>query len=230
MPLSFEVPGEGRVALDLRHAVVAGWTGRDPAAIEHHIEELAAIGVPRPSQVPLYYRVAAQQATQAETIQVIGTNTSGEVEPVLFDTGEALYLTLGSDHTDRQLETHSVALSKQICAKPVGTGAWRFRDVAERIERIELRAFVRESESEPWALYQEGAIAAIRPLAELLAGAPGACGPDRLPAGSLMFCGTFPVVSGGVRPAPRMRLEMHDPVTGRSLSHAYRTEALPVIA
>ena len=63
--------------------------------------------VPRPSAVPLYYRVAAQQFTQASAIQVVGSETSGEVEPVLFDTGRALYLGLGSDHTDRALETHS---------------------------------------------------------------------------------------------------------------------------
>ncbi len=42
-----------------RQLVIAGWTGRDAAAIEHHIEELEAIGVPRPSSVPLYYRVGA---------------------------------------------------------------------------------------------------------------------------------------------------------------------------
>ncbi len=47
-----------------RRLVVAGWTGRDPAAIEHHIAELEAIGVPRPSSVPLYYRVGANLLTQ----------------------------------------------------------------------------------------------------------------------------------------------------------------------
>jgi hypothetical protein len=29
--------------------IVAGWAGRDHAAIEHHIEELAALGISRPS-------------------------------------------------------------------------------------------------------------------------------------------------------------------------------------
>ncbi|MEO9527100.1 MAG: DUF2848 family protein, partial [Roseibium sp.] len=38
--------------------IVAGWTGRDRAAVDHHIEELAAIGVPTPSSVPLYYQWA----------------------------------------------------------------------------------------------------------------------------------------------------------------------------
>ena len=44
---------------DINDLVIAGWTGRDVAALNHHIEELKAIGVQPPSKVPLYYRVAA---------------------------------------------------------------------------------------------------------------------------------------------------------------------------
>ncbi|MGA8316723.1 MAG: DUF2848 family protein, partial [Bradyrhizobium sp.] len=36
-----------RIGFDVATLVVAGWTGRDEAALRHHIEELAAIGVPR---------------------------------------------------------------------------------------------------------------------------------------------------------------------------------------
>ena len=35
------------VALD--QAVIAGWTGRDPIAVEKHIKELEALGVKRPA-------------------------------------------------------------------------------------------------------------------------------------------------------------------------------------
>ena len=37
----------------LGRLVVAGWTGRDEAAVRHHIDELAALGVPAPSKSPL---------------------------------------------------------------------------------------------------------------------------------------------------------------------------------
>ena len=228
--LQFDVAGEGAVALTPRHGIIAGWTGRDPAAIEHHIAELEAIGVPRPSRVPLYYRVAAQQFTQASAIQVVGAETSGEVEPLVFDTGTALYLGLGSDHTDRALETHSVALSKQVCAKPVGRQAWRFDEVADHLEAVRLTAQIRAAGDTDWTLYQQGTIAMIRPLAELLANAPTAAGAMRLAPGSLMVCGTFPVVSGGVRPAADFRMEMRDPVLNRTLTHAYSTEVLPVVS
>src|SRR5690606_11791295 len=110
--------------LAIAHATVAGWTGRDPAAIAHHIEELAAIGVAPPSAVPLYYRVAAGLLTQAETIEVLGEGTSGEVEPLVVWDGERLFLGLGADHTDRGREAHAVAASKQIRAKPIGPELW----------------------------------------------------------------------------------------------------------
>ncbi len=62
---------------DINDLVIAGWTGRDVAALNHHIEELKAIGVQPPSKVPLYYRVTASLLTQADSIQVVGDDTSG---------------------------------------------------------------------------------------------------------------------------------------------------------
>ena len=35
--MRFSAGGEA-LDLDLKHLVVAGWTGRDPSAIRHHIE------------------------------------------------------------------------------------------------------------------------------------------------------------------------------------------------
>ena len=52
---------------------------------------------------------------------------------------------------------------------------------------------------------------------------------DTLPPGMLMFCGT-PGAIGGIRPAARFEMELHDPVLNRSLTHAYDVEVLPVIS
>src|ERR1700759_2491713 len=41
------------VAID--DLVVAGWTGRDPAAVEKHIKELEALGVKRPGPPPTFF-------------------------------------------------------------------------------------------------------------------------------------------------------------------------------
>lgn len=212
-----------------RALVVAGWTGRDIAAIEHHIDELAALGVPRPSSVPLYYRVAAQLLTQSPAIEALGDQSSGEAEPVFFFSRGEWWLSVASDHTDRHVESYSVAVSKQMCAKPVAETAWRWTDVQAHQDRLELRSRILEDGR--WIDYQRGTLASIRPLAALRDGMPGA---DDAPEGLFMTCGTLgalPNAKGeGIRPAAQMEIELSDPVLQRRIVHRYAVDALPVVA
>ncbi|MDP9899983.1 hypothetical protein J2W36_002234 [Variovorax ginsengisoli] len=212
-----------------RALVVAGWTGRDVAAIEHHIEELAAIGVPRPSSVPLYYRVAAQLLTQSPSIEALGEQSSGEAEPLFFFSRGTWWLSVASDHTDRQVESYSVAVSKQMCAKPVAQTAWRWEDVQAHQDTLELRSRILEDGR--WVDYQRGTLASIRPLAALRDGVPGT---DVAPEGLFMTCGTLgalPNAKGeGIRPAVEMEIEIHDPRLQRRIVHRYAVQALEVVA
>ena len=217
--------GHEKVAVDIEDLVIAGWTGRDVAALNHHIEELKAIGVQPPSKVPLYYRVAAQMLTQADKIQVLGDDTSGEVEPVLVGTADRLWVTVGADHTDRKLESYGVAASKQVCPKVIGRTAWRFEDVELHWDRLMLRSFVTEAGQK--ILYQEGPLAKIRAPRELIAG--WRSGEKRLPAGVAMFCGTMPAI-GAIRASTQFEMAIEDPVLGRTLTHAYQVTALPIVS
>jgi Protein of unknown function (DUF2848) len=217
--------GVEKVAVDINDLVIAGWTGRDVAALTHHIEELKAIGVQPPSRVPLYYRVAAQMLTQADRIQVLGDDTSGEVEPVLVGAADRLWVTVGADHTDRKLETYGVAQSKQVCAKVIGRSAWRFEDIEPHWDQLILRSFIEEGGKK--VPYQEGLLAKIRTPRDLIAGWNNS--DRRLPAGTAMFCGTLPAL-GAIRPSSRFEMEIEDPVLGRKLAHAYDVEALPLIS
>jgi len=227
MKAVFQVESDGAtraVEADIRNLVVAGWAGRDRAAIEHHIEELAAIGVPRPSSVPLYYRIADNQLTQAARIQAVGDASSGEVETFVFAVAGELYVSIASDHTDRKLESHSVALSKQVCAKPVGTAAWRLADVADYWDDLVIRATIVENGAE--VLYQEGTLASLRSPQELIAGyTQGA----PLPDGTGMTCGTVAAI-GGIRPSTTFIMELFDPRRQRTLRHRYDVEVLPEVA
>ncbi|MFN7120760.1 MAG: DUF2848 domain-containing protein [Hydrogenophaga sp.] len=228
MKLSFQLDaGAASRTLDteVHTFIVAGWAGRDRDAIEHHIEELALIGVPRPSAVPLYYRVAANQLSQAPGIQAVGPHSSGEVETLVFTVGGEMYVSLTSDHTDRKLESHSVALSKQLCVKPVGTTAWRFADVAGNWDELVIRSFIEENGAE--VLYQEGALSALRTPTDLIAGYLGS--DAALPAGVAMSCGTVGAI-GGIRPSTAFTMELFDPRSGRSLKHRYAVEVLPEVA
>lgn len=204
--------------------VVAGWTGRDEAALRHHIEELAALGVSPPSSVPVFYRVAAANLTHASRIEVLGPDSSGEAEPVLVSLHEGLFLSLGSDHTDRKAEAQGIALSKQLCAKPLAGALWPLVEVEGHWNRLELSSSIIEDGRE--VAYQRGTLAAMRPPAELLSLRPG--GPGLAP-GTAMFCGTLAAL-GGIRPAARFAMRLHDPVLGRSITHAYDIEVLPIVA
>ncbi len=93
------------VALSITEAVIAGWTGRDPVARDKHIAELAAIGIAPPASTPIYYRCAARRLTTEGRIECTGTDSSGEVEFVLFATKGRILVGVGSDHTDRKVET-----------------------------------------------------------------------------------------------------------------------------
>jgi len=227
--LNLSIHNEKPLLFTPQSCIIAGWTGRDRKAIDHHIAELAELGVTPPSSVPLYYRAASQQVTASEIIEAVGTETSGEAEPVLFDDGMNLYLGLGSDHTDRALETHSVALSKQICAKPIATTVWKFDQVSDHLDALLLKSYIRNDVNEDWTLYQDGTLESIRPLQDLIAGSPLAVGQDRLQSGTIMFCGTLGAI-GGVRPARFIKLELVDPVLKRNISFAYETKTLPNIS
>ena len=65
------------VDVDIQQVVIGGWTGRDAAAVQHHIDELAEIGVPGPSEAPLFYRVGHDLLTQSSVIQTVGAGGSG---------------------------------------------------------------------------------------------------------------------------------------------------------
>ena len=63
----------------------AGFSGRDRAAAEHHLEELAAHGVARPASIPICFPVLPQlMLVDARRVTVYGGSTSGEIEPVIL--------------------------------------------------------------------------------------------------------------------------------------------------
>jgi hypothetical protein len=205
----------------IRHLVVAGWTGRDQAAVEKHIRELEALGVKRPKTTPIFYRVAASLLTTAPAIEVIGDASSGEVEFVLYALDDGLWIGVGSDHTDREAEAIGVTMSKQMCGKPVSPRVWRYDEVAPHWDRLTLRAFAHNGKKRK--LYQQGPVTAMRDPVELIRLYAGR---HKLKPGTAMFCGTL-AVKGGIAPADVFEIELEDPVLGRKLAHRYRIVPLP---
>ena len=211
-----------RSAVTIKQLVVAGWTGRDPVAVEKHIVELEALGVKRPASTPIFYRVAATRLTSQAVIEDTGDTGGGEVEFLLLKHDGKLWVGTGSDHTDRKVETYGVTVSKQMCDKPIATQFWAYDEVAPHWDRLKLRSFVTENgERKP---YQDGTVAAMLPPQDLIA----RYGAEKMTDGTLMFCGTL-AAHGGVRATPEFEFELEDPVLGRKISHRYRVVSLPIL-
>src|SRR5215210_5752363 len=202
--------------------IVAGWTGRDEAALNHHIEELAAIGVPRPSSVPVFYRNAATNVVQTDKLEVLGPDTSGEVEPVIVALNDGLWIGLGSDHTDRKAETMGIALSKQLCGKVLGAALWKFEDIAPHWDRIVIRSYATINDDR--TLYQEGPLALMRDPVDLMTRYGRS-----FVVNTVVMCGTIGA-KGGIRPAARFDMELEDPVLKRRMAHGYEVITLPVVS
>ena len=172
--------------------VVIGYAGRDRAAVEHHIDELAELGVPRPASIPLFMVFPPWLLSQAPSIAVAGPESSGEAEIVVVVDGDEAFVTVGSDHTDRVLEAVDIVASKGVCPKPVATSGWPAAAVSGRWEDLTL-----SSRIDGGVVYQDGSAGANLPPLELVAAIPWA-GPR--PRCFAAFTGTVPVI-GDIRPS-----------------------------
>jgi hypothetical protein len=204
--------------------IMAGWTGRDRAAVEAHIKELGALGVAAPKRVPTFSGVGASLLTTASAVDVVGHDSTGEVEYVLLNGDNELWVGVGSDHTDRKVEAVGVTISKQMCPKPMAPVAWALAEIESHWDELILRSYAVSDGKR--SLYQEASVSAMlhpRDLIELYARHNRA---GFLP-GTVMFGGTLPVM-GGIRWTDCFSIELEDPRLERRITHTYQIRALPL--
>ena len=203
--------------------VAAGYTGRDQASVMKHVEELKKLGVPTPYSIPALYWISPDRLTWQSQIQVVGEQTSPEVEFFIAADGDGiLYITIASDHTDRELETVSVSKSKQVCDKVLGDVFWCVDDVAEHWNKIEISSRVLHDGN--WLTYQAGTLEKIMHYSDLLQlvkdddlsmSAPG------------ILSGTLPIIDGETRYTSACEITMTDPVHDRSIVKSYKIVVRP---
>lgn len=215
--------GASERRFEVEQAVIAGWTSRDVEAMEKHIRELEEIGVPRPASTPIYYRVGAVRITGADAIEAAGGDSSGEVEFVMFNVDGRLWIGVGSDHTDRKVETYNITVSKQMCDKPVASTVWPWDELVDHWESLVLRSHIVTGGKRE--LYQEGSVAAMRAPLDLIERYEA--GHGKFTPGTVMFGGTL-AAKGGIRPADRFEFELVDATLNRRIAHAYGIDVLPI--
>ena len=215
VPLTFTVIGtDERVTLSQFHAVVAGYTGRDAAAVQHHIDELAAIGVAPPPEVPMFYRMDAALFDNGGEHESSDNLTSGEIEPLYVRHNGRYYLGVGSDHTDRVLETADIGDSKRACPKPVSNQLIAVDSIAKlSLDRCRARSWV------DGQLYQEGTLDGLRTPADIIEKLLA-----RTDIGDDDFAclgGTLPLLDGTFREGTDWRMELTLP-DGTTVENVYK--------
>jgi hypothetical protein len=204
----------------VRKMVNAGYVGRDTAAVEAHIEELRQEGVAPPPSVPMIFPVLSHNITTSDRIEVLGDKTSGEAEYVLLLEEDRIYVGVGSDHTDRDLESYSIVHSKQVCPNVMSADLWDYDDVKDRWDDLVLQSWVKTGPSEEEILYQEASLGTIISAVDLIALICSRVR-DGGSEGLVIFSGTVPVLTGEMVYGNYFRSELTDSGTGKSLTCQY---------
>lgn len=223
--LELIVDGDGteKLTFEVRRMVNAGFTGRDLGEVQKHIDELRKCGVTTSQEIPAFYPMLPDRITTSERIKVLpNSKTSGEVEYVLLLDGEHIYVTVGSDHTDRELEKHSIPMSKQIYFNVIAPKVWRYEDVKGHWDDLILRAWVEENGQHQ--LYQEGKLGKIIRPEELIEKVQSRVTGDL--RGIVIYSGTLPTIGGGLCFSSRFEMELIDEHVGRAIRYAYSTEPI----
>ncbi len=219
------------LALPVKRVVNAGYTGRNTEAVKAHIAELAREGVAPPPSVPMLYPLPAGSITLDERIEVVGERSSGEVEFVVLVAGGEIYIGVGSDHTDRELERHSVQASKQICPNILSTVVWNYREVEADWDHLLLRSWTIASDGGEEILYQETTLGSMLSPRQLLGHLNRALGKEEEDLhshdGLVLYSGTTAILTAEMVFGRSFHAELFNPASGQKLSCRYRVEVLP---
>ena len=209
----FDIPGHGPATLDVKRVLAAGYTGRDRHLVDEHIRELEAIGIAPPKNVPMLFPLAPILVTTADEIAPFGYDSTPEIEFVLFRTLGFDYVTVGSDHTDRKVEAHSIPISKNLCPKPIAKTAWPLTAVLPHWDKLMLKATCGDD------VLQEGPLSMImapKALQDFVAEHDGDAAEGRM-----IFSGTVPTLRQPPRDGGTIEISLTDPVLNRRLMHRY---------
>ena len=216
----FEVARPGgrneRVELPVARVYNTGSATRDPEAARAHQEEVAKIGISIAFDVPAprIYPVATAQLVTDSEIEVLHHRTSGEAEVVLLQVEDELYVGVGSDHTDRALETISIPWSKQSCPNVMAPRIWRWEDVADRWDECVLSCEIDGS------LYSTVGVDVFTRPHDLLGQVAERI--DLPGEGFALFCGSYASLDKTMKYGENWGIRLDHPDAAMSIKHSYR--------
>ena len=214
--------GTRRVSIDIRGTIRCGYTARDRSAVEQHIEKLKHDGVPVPPATPMYFPTPPRGLTFSPVLWVDGDETSGEIEFVILAYKDEIFIGVGSDHTDRNMERYNVMKAKLVCPAVMSRQLWVYREIKEHFDAIEIRSWAVTGTER--ILYQESTLRHILAPEDLLDRVKGVV--DGPLQGLAVFSGTPPLLEGKDIYADRFEGELYDPYRKLRLTVGYEVRQL----
>jgi len=214
-----------RIPIDfsVNKMVNAGFAGRNQNSVSKHIEELKKEGVPTPEYTPTIYPVSPYMITQDSTIHVLDERTSGEAEFVLMINDNKVYVAVGSDHTDRDLEKTNISKSKQICPNIISKEIWLLEDIQDIWDQLLLRSWVIAGKERK--LYQEARLSALLTPESLMNFVKSKL-KDNSMHGLSIYSGTVSVLSGKILFGEGFEVELLNPINQMRLTCSYEIHSM----
>lgn len=221
--------GAESMRLDLARCYNLGFTIRDPEKMQRHLEECYKLGIPElvVDRPPLVMPISPWAVVADATVPVQRPRTSGEVEIVTLATSAgdepgSVYVTVGSDHTDRALEAIDIPWSKQVAPNVIAPTVWPWDEVADHWDRCSMASWVVDGGER--VKYQEASVSEFWTPLEMLAGVRDSVVP--VDGAVVLFSGTVVSLEEQLRFGREWTLQLHDPVLDRTIEHTYSVVVL----
>jgi hypothetical protein len=200
-----------------------------------YLDGLLAQGKTVPLSNPSIFRIGSYLLTQSSEFEVQGPMTGGECEVVAIrDLDDRIFITVGSDQCDREVEPLFGDKTKQMCPHPIASTAWNYDEIRDHWDSLQLSSQVTVGK-ETFQL-QDSAISTLVDLKYLL----GMEKVGSLPLPMVLYCGAVAFRESASteiteRNLPKETAEgvgdsfavrLYDPVLNRSLAHCYRAISL----
>ncbi len=215
--VEFRNGNEKDIEIAVSELVLFLWTGRNLSIAKKHIEEAAKLGIREPKNIPEMYILQPYLVTTSNYIRKISETHGGEVEYVLLVKNEdEIFVTVGSDHTDREAERCNILAGKHMYPKVVARKAWLLEEVRDHWDSLVMRSWILENNVK--TMYQEGSLKLLLQPEKLLEQVQETVQDFR---NIVIFSGTIPTIKGELRTSDYFEFELYDPILKRSISHYY---------
>ena len=217
--------GTKNISLDLVRCYNLGFTMRDAEKMQRHLEECYKLGIKELicDRPPLVMPISDWAVLTDTAITVQRPKSSGEVEIVtLVDENDTIYVTVGSDHTDRSLEGIDIPWGKQVTPNVVAPHAWRWDEVKDHWDQVTMECWVIDGGHH--MKYQEALVNEFWTPAEMLQGVRDSVA--KVPGAIILFSGTVVSIEEKLRFAESWTIKMIDPVLNRTIEHTYTVSVL----